>query len=372
MPTTISSTTGRTYHVWQLPQLTTPEPTESIQYVELENDLSDGFYSQRLLGSNLGLRSWKLKAPTLAATSIGMPTVTDVYGSTSSRLNYVLSLFKYSKVTGNPFAFRSPVDGQYYLTRFADTSLSLQMAKVALYAGELALKEVRISGETIFDPTAMNGYASMHWYNETSHNSGAGRWDDKNVAIAQNLTKTGDVVFNANPQNGKNTVRLGTTTVNGGLSATWFDFYDAVIVMQADETPFASRRAILTNDTPAATFETLAGPSGATMLSTGTSTSGLVYVSVNGTPVIDTSTTLVGTIAGPMNTYKIYHWSGIGSKYDDGNPSANVALGLGYQPVANINFLKGRFAEVGLWITPQPREDINAFIQYLVAKWAIT
>lgn len=150
MPTTITSTSGNTYHLFQLAEASYWEPEESIRFEELENDLGDGYFSQALYGANTGLRKWKLKLASLAHTDVLPNTVTDVSGATVSREEYLWNLFCHTKVTGEPFVFTSPRDGQYHLVRFADKDLSYQKMRVKIYSTGVELKQVRIPGESVF------------------------------------------------------------------------------------------------------------------------------------------------------------------------------------------------------------------------------
>src|SRR6187399_2801168 len=99
MPTTVTGTSGTSYHLWQLPELSSPEPTDTKTFTTLTNDLSDGSRTSVLFGSNVGLRSWKLKLPTLAGTGVGVPYVTDINGASVPREQYLRSLFDENVVT---------------------------------------------------------------------------------------------------------------------------------------------------------------------------------------------------------------------------------------------------------------------------------
>ena len=210
MPTTVTSPSGTSYHLWQLPDLSSPEPAEAIKFNRLTNDLSNGYTSQVLFGSNTGLRTFTLKLPTLAHTDVLPNTVTDVSGATVSREEYLWNLFCYTKVTGQPFVFTSPRNGQYYLVRFADKELSYAKMRVKLYSTGVELKQVRVEGESVFQlPNAMATANLAFWYNETEHSSP--NWGDaKSASVA---AATGDVIFDAGTQNGLNVIRFNSVDV---------------------------------------------------------------------------------------------------------------------------------------------------------------
>jgi len=216
MPTTITSTSGNTYHLFQLAEASYWEPSESIRFEELENDLGDGYYSQALYGSSTGLRSWKLKLGTLAHTDVLPNTVTDVSGATVSREEYLWNLFCYTKVTGEPFVFTSPRDGQYHLVRFADKELSYQKMRVKIYSTGVELKQVRVAGESVFhlDVLDLLNYdeAARQFVGNTAF--GGGAWASElpgGVAMAV----TGDVTEVAAELNGHAIKRFNSSASTG-------------------------------------------------------------------------------------------------------------------------------------------------------------
>lgn len=150
MPTTITTFSG-SYHLWQLPDLSAPTPSESIEFNTLDNDLSNGYRSTALFGSNAGLRTFELKLPTLAHKDVANLTVTDINGATVSREQYVWELYCECKVTGKPFVYQSSRNNQYYLVRFLDKDLTYERMKVKIYSSGIKLQQIRLEGESVFD-----------------------------------------------------------------------------------------------------------------------------------------------------------------------------------------------------------------------------
>src|SRR6185369_4299155 len=244
MPSTITASNGQAFHLFQLPCSTTGSQ-ESIRFVRLVNDLSDGYKSKRLFGSNTGLRRWVMEFPTLPSSLLSNQTVTGIDGAQVSKEEYLWSLYSENQVSGTPFVIQSDRNSQYYLVDCVTPELSYKRFLTKLYSSQLEVSQTRIQGVTVFDPSLMDNTSSAHWYNETSH-GGSTTWNDKKLSSPINFTKTGDVVFNANPVNGHNTVRLSGTTFNGGLqSASAFDVCDAVIVFKVREATFGTVESIL-------------------------------------------------------------------------------------------------------------------------------
>lgn len=363
---TISDTIGNSYYV--LPYTNNDSVktlTEAIGFTTLQNDLSDGYISRRLLGSDTGVREWTLKLPTLAALSVLPNTMTDVNGAVVSRQEALWNLYCENQVNGTLFAIQSPRNNQYYLATFEDTQLTYEKTfQVQLYSTGVKLRQVRVPGVTLFDMGQISVASTFHWYNDTSH--GATTWNDKAVSGGVNFTKVGDVVFSANPQNGHNTVRLSGTTLTGGLShGTAHDVTDAIIVLKVREATFSAVESILYPNVSSAPLQPLLqGNNGVA-----TMTGGLPTAWVNG--VAQAS---VGAIAGPMNKFEVVVLSsgGTGFSYQAlYQPPTEVGWGLGYRPFTGSNFAKIDVAELVLSPTPIPRNEAREIVQHLVIKWGI-
>lgn len=253
MPTTVTASNGNTYHLWQLPDTpgsgppgSAPEPEISIGFTTLDNDLADGYRSTRLFGSNTGVREWKLTLPTLAASNIAVPTVTDINGATVSREEYVWSLYTENKVTGTPFAYTDPRTGQYYLVDFMDEQLTYARMRVKLYSTGLTLRQRRLPGVTIFDVSKISSIWAR-WIGDTSFvsNSWAGTISGQ-IAVDRGST---DVVDVAAAQNGHQIKRFSNTTNDGVCSYTgaFSTTYEIFLVMKMREATFSNAAGIITD-----------------------------------------------------------------------------------------------------------------------------
>jgi hypothetical protein len=147
MPVTVTASDGESYHVWQLPALTTPEPSDETEYSRVQNELTDGHRSSIQSGFDAGTKRWKLTAPTLASLEVLPNTVTDVNGASVSREEYLWSLYDHTQVTGLPFVY--PFDGVNYFATFEDEDLTMQRMKVKIYTVGITLKQVRLAGVTL-------------------------------------------------------------------------------------------------------------------------------------------------------------------------------------------------------------------------------
>lgn len=149
MPTTVTASNSVAYHLWQLPDLTTPEPEDSIEYAVLDNPLTDGYRASVQTGFDAGTKTWKLTLPTLASYDVLANTVTDINGATVSREQYLRALYAENKVTGQPFVFQDPQSGTYYFVDFADEALTLSRMRVKLFTTGITLKQRRLPGVTL-------------------------------------------------------------------------------------------------------------------------------------------------------------------------------------------------------------------------------
>lgn len=249
MPTTVTSSSGRTYHLFQLAEASYWEPEESIRFTELENDLGDGYSSQVLYGANTGLRSWKLKLPTLAHTDVLPNTVTDVSGATVSREEYLWNLFCYTKVTGEPFVFTSPRDGQYHLVRFADKDLSYQKMRVKIYSTGVELKQVRIPGESVFhlDVTALSAFGGINrqFQGDTAFSGGTVTWASVLLG-SSGMVVTGDVTEVAAELNGHAIKRFNSSASTGYVKQQidGSTIKEAFVVMKMRESTFSNAAGV--------------------------------------------------------------------------------------------------------------------------------
>lgn len=150
MPTTVTASNSVAYHLWQLPDLTVPEPEDEFTFATIDNPLTDGYRAGILCGFNAGTRRWRFTCPTLAGLAVSMPTVTDINGATVSRESYVRSLWAENQVTGIPFVIQDSETSVYYFVDIVDPFLSMKRAsRVKLFSTGLQLKQRRLAGVTL-------------------------------------------------------------------------------------------------------------------------------------------------------------------------------------------------------------------------------
>lgn len=221
------------------------EVSPSITFSEVRNDLGSGYRAQELYGADTGNRSWSISLPTL--TDDVVPTVTGLNGESVTREQYLWDLYCETRITGKPFAFTCPRDGQRYLADFVNPRLTYRKQfMVELYSTGIELEQVREPGETVFSPALMssiNRY-NLDWFDQQGHST---NWNGNEGA--NSLTKNGTVTLGSNPQNGLNTVRLdgssGYLTNNTGDWST--PIKEIWIVMKMRSSTFANNSGILTN-----------------------------------------------------------------------------------------------------------------------------
>lgn len=351
MPTTITGTDGVAYHLWQLPDASAPEPEDTHSFTTLDNEMSEGYRTTQLFGLQSGLREWRLTFPTLATSTVIPAAVTDPYGATVSREQYVRNVYKYSRTTGIPFVYSDPNhNGQYYLVDAVDDELTMKKMKgVGIYGSELTFRQRRLPGVSVFDPTKIGKYANLHWYNETSH--GAGVWTDKKSLGGLNLTASGDVVFSANPFDGKNTVRLSGSATTGGLSvATSADIADAFIVFKIRTPPASGTASIIHPDHGGA-----ATPILRTLTASAQLTSTIFDVNITGNDDVDDQFAAVQA-SGMRGSFQTFV----------GTP---LLWYIGANVGAGTNYAKIDIAELWLFEVPINRRDAYESAEHLRTKW---
>lgn len=242
MPTTI-----RGYHLFQA-QCSVRDSASSIEFNELENDLGDSYYDQMLYGSETGNRAWALTLPTLPDGTLDGNTVTGINGETLSRAEYIWDLFCETKVTGDPFVFQDPRNGQYYLVRFAESRLTLERMLTKLYSTGITLKQWRQDGESAFTPAVI----PQTWaaYDAESFPGGFGfAWADESENGNHLANVNGDVV--AGTSGSLPIVRFSLTTNDGFLDSTIASVLakDIFILMKMREATFSNFAGIMSADT---------------------------------------------------------------------------------------------------------------------------
>jgi hypothetical protein len=221
---------------------------EGISVTTLENEMQDGYSSSALFGSPNGLRTWRLRMPTLAGGNL-VPSVPNVHGEQVSREEYLWDLFMESKTSGSPFVFQSPRNGQFYLVRFADRQLSYAGMRVQIYSTGIELKQVRIGGVSVFDPGKLFPAArdAMAWFDQTQQV--ADTWTPKRGVVGLGpLTRSGDAIFGGATQNGLPVVRFnstGTTGIVQSASMLGLAIRDLLIVLRINEATFGQTAGII-------------------------------------------------------------------------------------------------------------------------------
>jgi len=358
MPTTITSTSGNTYHLFQLAEASYWEPEESIRFEELENDLGDGYFSQALYGANTGLRRWKLKLPTLAHTDVLPNTVTDVSGATVSREEYLWNLFCHTKVTGEPFVFTSPRDGQYHLVRFADKDLSYQKMRVKIYSTGVELKQVRIPGEAVFSLDVLDWIAlddaARQFEGDTAF-SGGGWANTLEPSVV--MAVTGDVTEVAAELNSHAIKRFNSSASTGYVKQQLDGntVREAFLVMKMREAAFSNAAGVFADR--AAGDDVLIGSSGTSKFAN-PSLSGFTY-KLNGLTYAQSD------LQAPMNAWGVIHL-----RYETGWVFAN-GVQFGRDGTTAGTYALMDLAEVILLSDLQPTTfglDMN---EYLSVKYGI-
>jgi len=367
VPTSVTSTAGTSFHLFQLPDLSAPEPEDSITFTTIDNELSEGHRSSALLGSNTGVRSWKLNFPTTSAyvstsafgATLYTPTTTGVSGVSCTREQYLRTLFHINKTTGVPFVYQWPqVTGQYYLVDFAENDISFSKRKgVNIYSTGVTLKQRRINGETVFDTSLMSSLTRYNW-NWFSENGHFTNWSSDHGALT--LDKVGDVVLGGNAQNGHNTVRFNGSASTGYVTNTTSDWSlpmsEIFIVMQMREATFSNAAGVLTGTTG---VPVLVGTSAGTKFQN-QSITGLEYY-LNGTSYA------VSDQQAPMNT-----WGIVQLRFTSTGISPSVLVQFGRDQTSAGTYAKMDVGEIISSSDLIPVHDGQELIQHLKVKWGVT
>jgi hypothetical protein len=356
MPTTVTSSSGTVYHLFQLSTANSVKTfEESIGFTVLRNDLSDGYSASALFGSDTGKRRWRITMPTLAHSTITMPTVTGIDGRSVSREQYLWDLWCEWNVTGLPFVIQSERNSQYYIAEFVDEELTYSGMKIKLYESGIELRQKRIEGETVFDVSKMGvttyGY---NWFNETSF---ATTWNDKNPLSGptSDLTVTGDVVQAASIQNSLAVMRFSNSANTGRLNCTTFSqpIFETIIVMQMREAAFSNNAGVWTS---AAADPILVGTSADTKFQNNLATADEYYL--NGVEYGHTN------LQAPMNAFGI-----INMKFAASIDPASIQFGKDRGTAAT--FAEMDMAEVVSFAQPIPSGEKRELIEHLNIKWAV-
>lgn len=365
MPTTVTSSSGTVYHLWQLPELSSPEPSESIAFNTLRNDLGDGYRSQVLFGSNTGLRSWSLRLPTLASIDVLPNTVTGINGESVSREQYVWDLYCEQQVTGDPFVYTSPRNGQYYLVEFVDEKLTYEQARVKLYSTGLELRQVRISGETVFTPeliASSDTYTPVLWMKGSGYTDGTELWTLSSSG-GYLVGGSGNVNKSAAAQNGQDVVQLNVGATNDGYVGDFtgpLEFKEAFIVMKMREATFSNAAtAGIFTDSGASGQQVLIGANGATVFTNPSLSPTAFTYRYNGIEYAQSN------MVAPMNTWGVIHL-----RYTTGY---NLATGFqfGKNRTAAGTYAEMDLGEVICFTSLLSGQDSRELTEHLTVKWGI-
>jgi hypothetical protein len=349
VPTTVTATNGEVFHLYQLPDLSTPNPVDKKEFTILKNDLSDGYGSKRLFGSNTGLRSWQLKFPSLASTEIPVPMVTDIHGATVSREQYIRSLFDENNIEGTPFAYTDPSSGVRYLVDFVDTELSMERMRVKLYTTGLEIRQRRLVGTTIYDIAQLDnsGWTPWSWIASEDPLDMGG-----NVI---NWTEAGDHVTTL--QNDHAAWRFNSVGTNGKMSTPGETptLYDIFLVMKCRETTFGQTSGVLTG---LAGDRVLIGGNGTNKF-TDLSHTNFEY-RLNDVLYDDPA-----NLIAPMGDWGIVHL-----RFSAGKSIASPQIGQ--DRAVALTHAEIDVGEVIMWENLLPHQIKREIYEYLVVKWGLT
>lgn len=350
MPTTVTGTDAVAYHLWQLPDLSAPEPSKTIQITTIKNELGDGYRTSLLTGSNTGVRSWKLSFPTLASSTIGVPTATDSNGSVLSREQYVWSVYIENQITGTPFAYQDPDTNQYYLVDFMDEKLTYERMRVKLFSTGLEIRQRRMTGVSIFNPASMFGSQPSSWFlSDTVTDYGGSP-----VAF----TLTGDVLTDSSTA--FDVWRLNSITNTGKLKqngAGTFAIWDLFIVMKVDETVFGQTSGVFTGTTE----QFLIG------------TSGQAYFTALGADITNLEYRYNGNMVTTALTAPMNRWGLVHCRYLAGKSITDPQIGqdrtVGTSTKAEIDVAEVIYFAGTEAVAKCPRHLIRELSEYLLTKY---
>lgn len=190
---------------------------ETVMFNEFEADLSDGFSHSALFGADTGTKEWNISFNNVQGASASDKI--DLDGVLLTHAQYIYDLFCRVKRTGRPFVIQSPLNDQYYLVKFADRTLSFERTLSKLFSTGLRLKQVRVSGVSVFDTAKLSFYG--HWnardISGLSHNDTLTTWADSsgNSRTLTSYSNSNGTIHNkylTNQQNGLPCVSLSTDT----------------------------------------------------------------------------------------------------------------------------------------------------------------
>lgn len=359
----MTASNGDVFHLWQLGNLTAPEPSDTHEFSTLDNEMSEGYRSTSLFGLNTGIRSWTLPMPTLADSSVIAAAVTDPYAATVSRVDYVRNLYKYNRTTGIPFAYQDPNSGQYYLVDIVDPELSMtKIGKgIDIYDSTITLRQRRLNGVTIFqvgEVATVDTTSPILWLKGSAYTDGTEDWAPSSSG-GYVISGTGGVDKQAANLNGQDIVRLNGSTGYVGDAGATLALKELFIVMKMREASFSNASGILTSATGGG-VQVLLGSSGTTKFANPSLTASLYTYRKNGTTYTQSD------LQAPMNAWGVVHL-----RYETG---WNVTGGFqfGKDRATGGTFAALDIAEVICFTSLTSIMSAREITEHLAVKYAIT
>lgn len=346
----VTASNGDTFFLWPLPEGSARGVSPGIQFNEISNDLGNGYQAQELYGADTGLKTWQITQNTLGGTDFPLPYVTGVNGEEVSQEQALWDLYCEQKVTGKPFVFVCPRDGQQYLVKFDNPKFEYEKVfRAAQYSGQLSLSQVREDGVSVFDIDSLciNNFGED--YDETGHS--APNWIESSFNAETLNDVLGTATFDATTQNSRNIVRLAASSATRFVSGLT-PVCDLFVVMKVRETTFSNSGVLIGTSTTGKIKGTSAGTKWQNP-----SHSGLQYW-LNGTEYAVTD------MQAPMNTWGIV-------RVRSATPlvaSPNAAC-IGAE--SSSNGLKADIAEIVMFPTPLSIPLGRQLTEHLAIKWDI-
>ncbi len=338
------------------------EPSETISFSEIVNELGEGYDDSILYGSNTGNREFALEFPVLANYTTSRTVELD--GVLLTPAEYLWELFCRQKVSGTPLVIQSARNNQYYLVKFKDSSLTQKKMVVALYSGSAIFKQIRRSGVTVFDVSQISRVS--HWYKTpiASAIDNTALPDDiwtNSISGGEEINSTLGVTYQTNEQNGLPIVRLDTTGGADGIStAISNSFHEAFLVMKMREATFAENVGIISNNDSTAGSPAILGGLGTTKFYNLGLGDGYTFKK-NGIEYAESDQ------QAPMNEFGLVHIQSIaGWTMADGLLFGRDRPGT--FPLRNANV---DFGEIIICSSVLPKTVANELTESLLAKWGI-
>lgn len=342
------------FNGYEIFALCNSQSSETLSFNEFRAELSDGYRQQASYGSSTGTRSWNLSFKTL--TGQGYNPSIDLDGTAMATAVYLQDLFIRSKNSGTPFIIKSPVNDQYYLAEFADSSITFDRALVKLFSSGVAFRQVRLPNVSVFDFTKANpwGFYEIETIDENFDDEEAlidTTWADSS-GNGNDLGITIGGTYKEDEQNGLGAVRLNGTSgfFQHAEAAT---IYQALMVIRIYEATWSNIGGVLTG----ATTDALLVGDGSGTKFFNLSLDNLIYQK-NGISYAQSNQ------QSPMDEFALVY-----VHYPEGMEFDAVQIGK------DRDFV-GRFAKLDIgsmvfWDSPQPENVILEATEALIIKWGL-